>query len=197
MSIDPVTLPAWLYTAGTPAAAATATTAATAGTAATYAGLTASGWGTVATVAGTGLSAVSTISTGLANKANLKAQANQAEAEARYNAQLIDIKEKRDEKLLDNQFERQQAQRNTWFGKYGGGESALEVLAGAADSHEQDVGSLLYTAELDKASGYYTADAKALLARNRAKSVMSQVPMNTAETLLSGGAKAYRIYKGI
>lgn len=175
-------------------------------------GLTLSQWGTVATVGSTALSGVQLVS-GAMNTADAaeasadaaNANAAQARLEAERNAAVVKAKAASDKRQVQQKFEREQASRNAFLGKYGsGGESALELLAGAAESHSQDLASVDYTAELDVQSILYGGETaaraqtqQASQARARANNAMSNMPWAVGETLLSGGAKAYRMYKGV
>lgn len=179
---------------------------------ATVAGLTLSQWGTVATIGSTALSgaqlisgAIQQSSAGEASANAAEANAAQARAEAERNAALVKAKAASDKRQLQGRFEREQASRNAYLGKYGsGGESALELLAGAAESHVQDLASVDYTADLDVQSVLYGGETaaraqtqQASQARARASNAMSNMPWSVGETMLSGGAKAYRMYKGL
>lgn len=174
-------------------------------------GLTFSEWGTVAMGASTVMSGVQLVSGAMQAESAASASASaaeqnamQAKAEAERNARVVEIKAERDKRLLNQRFEREQASRNAFFGKYGGGDSPLEMLAGAAQAHEQDLQSLDYTTLLDTESILYggetTARAQTQQAgqyRARAQNAMSNMPLGLGETLLSGGAKTYRYYKGL
>jgi hypothetical protein len=157
--------------------------------AATYAGMTAGSWATAATIGGTVLSAAS----GISQSNQLKGQAKQAQAEADANAQILENEETKNKRLLENKFEREQSARNVYFGKYGGGLSALEVLSGAAESYEVDKGALETSTDMKKANIYYGADTKAKQTLARADSATA----SAFDSLLTGGARAYRTYKGL
>lgn len=174
-------------------------------------GLTFSEWGTVAMAGSTVMSGAQLVSGAIQGEAGASASADSAEqnamqarAEAQRNARVMEIKAERDKRLLNQRFEREQASRNAFFGKFGSGESPLEVLAGAAQAHEQDLLSLDYTTDLDVQSVLYGGEASARSQtqqagqyRARAQNAMSNMPMGLGETLLAGGAKTYRYYKGL
>lgn len=177
----------------------------------TVLGLTMSEWGTAAMAGSTVISGAQLVSGAIQGEAAASTSASaaeqnalQAKAEAARNAQVVEIKAERDKRLLNQKFEREQASRNAFFGKYGGGDSPLEMLAGAAQSHEQDLLSVDYTTLLDTESILYGGETSARAStqqagqyRTRAANAMSGLPLSMSETLLSGGAKTYRYYKGL
>ena len=177
----------------------------------TVLGLSLSEWGTVAMVGSTVMSGMQMVSGAMqaesaASSSAEAAEANaaQARAEAVRNARVVEIKNERDKRLLNQKFEREQASRNAFFGKFGGGDSPLEVLAGAAQAHEQDLLSLDYTTLLDTESILYGGEAAARAQtqqagqhRTRAQNAVNNMPWSVGETLLSGGAKTYRYMKGL
>lgn len=181
------------------------------GSAAKLFGLTFSEWGTVAMGASTVMSGVQMVSGAMQAEGAAKASAEaaeqnamQARAEANRNARVLEVRKDREQRLLTQRFEREQASRNAFFGKYGGGDSPLEILAGAAQAHEEDLLSLDYTTELDKQSVLYGGETAARSQtqqagqyRARAQNAMSNMPWGVGETLLAGGAKTYRFYKGL
>lgn len=174
-------------------------------------GLTLSQWGTVAMATSTVMSGVQMVSGAMQAEGAAKSSAEaaeqnamQARAEADRNARALEVKRDREKRLATQQFEREQASRNAFFGKYGGGESPLEFLAGAAQSHELDMQSLDYTNLLDTDAIRYGGETAARaqtqqagMYRARAQNAMNNMPWGVGETLLSGGAKTYRYMKGL
>lgn len=167
-------------------------------------------WGTAAMIGSTGLQVVNMgvqamQQNELADASASAAEANaaRAKAEAERNAQVLEQKRQHDTRLLNEKFEREQASRRVFFGKYGAGDSPLEVLAGAAQDHEMDLLSLDYSTDLEKQNVLYGGETssaaqtqQAQFYRVRAQNALTGAPMSMGESLLSGGAKAYQFYKG-
>ncbi|MDP2876864.1 MAG: hypothetical protein Q8O00_11815 [Holophaga sp.] len=176
-----------------------------------FAGLTFSQWGTVAMGASTAMSGAQLFSGAMQQDAAADASRSAAEMnalrardEAARNARVVEIKAERDKRLLNERFEREQGARRAWFGMAGDGESPLELLAGAAESHELDLQSVDYTRELDVQAIRYGGESaaaaqgqQAAMHRARGQNAMNNMPWGVGETLLSGGAKTYRYMKGV
>lgn len=169
-------------------------------------------WATAATIGSTVVQGTGVISNALGQDALAKANANaaevnaaQARATAERNAQILEEKNKENKRQLQDKFEREQASRRAYFGKYGGGDaSALEMLAGAAQAHEQDLQNLDYSTQLDVENVLYGGATQsaaqmqnASIARAKAQMAMDSLPVSLGSTLLSGGVKTYSVYKGI
>lgn len=180
-------------------------------TAATLMGLTFSEWGTVAMGASTVVGGANMVSGAMQQEAAGDASAKAAEqnamqvrADADRNATAARVKAERERRLAQQQFEREQSSRTAWLGKYGsGGESQLEVLAGAAEAFQLDLESMDYTSKLDQDTILYGGETaargysqQASQYRTRAQNAMSSMPWNVGQTLLEGGAKTYHFYKG-
>lgn len=174
-------------------------------------GLTLSEWGTVAMGASSLMSGVNMVSGAMQQEAAADASAKaaeqnamQARAESERNAAAARVKAERERKLAQQQFEREQSSRTAWLGKYGsGGDSQLEVLAGAAEAFQLDLESMDYTSRMDQDTILYGGETAARgysqqagQYRTRAQNAMTSMPWNVGQTLLEGGAKTYRYYKG-
>lgn len=178
---------------------------------ATMMSLTMSEWGTVAMGASTVMGGVNMVSTAMQQEAAASASAEaaeqnarQAKAEAERNARAVQVKAERERRLAQQQFEREQSSRTAWLGKYGsGGDSQLEVLAGASEAFQLDLESMDYTSKLDQDTILYGGETAARgysqqagQYRARAQNAMGSMPWNLGQTLLEGGAKTYRYYRG-
>jgi len=174
--------------------------------------LTAGGAMTALGAGGTLIGGVNAFSSSQQQQAMLKANANQAQYDAEQarligerNALSIEQRYAYEAGLSEAEFKREQARRRTLLAaEDGGGLSDLEIMSGLAVQHEQDLLSLDYTGRSEAAAARYGGEssyssrmAEAGIYGMQARRARTQGFADTATTLLAGGAKTYRSYRGL
>lgn len=129
-----------------------------------------------------------------------------ARGTAGYNASVIETQRLQDRRVADAQFKKDQARREVLMGKGGvatDSGSPLEVLAGAEADHEFNLLTIDFTRGLQKDQAVFQGDqqafnyaAQASLLENRSGDESESALWSLGGGLLSGGAKAYQVYRG-
>lgn len=155
--------------------------------------LTLADFGTAAMIGSSVISGASAIDQAISGSQAAEANAKMSKQVSARNAQIIRQQQAVDQRIADQKFAREQASRRTWFGMTGGGgDSAAEVLAGAASAHELDMLTSDYNTDLAVENVLAGGDADAALYRLKSSNSLWQGGFNAGSTLLSGGANAIR-----